>query len=250
MFQLQNVSKHFNGIDALKSISFLIPKNSTTVLIGPSGCGKSTVLRLMIGLVVQDTGKVIFNKEEISQSNILNFRRKIGYVIQDGGLFPHMSVKQNISLMAEYLKQSPDEIQARISFLCELTQFPLKRLDAYPVQLSGGQKQRVSLMRALMLDPAVLLLDEPLGALDPMVRSKMQRELKRIFQDLDKTVIMVTHDIGEAAFFGDSIILMNEGAVIQQGTMTELLETPNDQFVEDFINAQRNSLGSVGGNSP
>ena len=250
MFQLQNVSKHYNGVDALKSISFLIPNNSTTVLIGPSGCGKSTVLRLMVGLVVQDAGKVMFNKEEISQSNILNFRRKIGYVIQDGGLFPHMSVKQNILLMAEYLKQSPDEIQSRISFLCELTQFPSKRLDAYPVQLSGGQKQRVSLMRALMLDPDVLLLDEPLGALDPMVRSKMQRELKRIFQDLDKTVIMVTHDIGEAAFFGDSIILMNEGAVIQHGTMTELLEAPNDQFVEDFINAQRNSLGSMGGNSP
>ena len=250
MFQLQNVSKHFNGIDALKSVSFLIPKNSTTVLIGPSGCGKSTVLRLMVGLVVQDAGKVMFNKEEISQSNILNFRRKIGYVIQDGGLFPHMSVKQNISLMAEYLKQSPDEIQSRISFLCELTQFPSERLDAYPVQLSGGQKQRVSLMRALMLDPDVLLLDEPLGALDPMVRSKMQRELKRIFQDLDKTVIMVTHDIGEAAFFGDSILLMNEGAVIQHGTMTELLEAPNDQFVEDFINAQRNSLNSMGGKSP
>ncbi len=231
----------------MKLISFLIPKNSTTVLIGPSGCGKSTVLRLMIGLIVQDTGKVIFNKEEIPKLKVLNFRRKIGYVIQEGGLFPHLTIRKNITLMADYLKWDSEKIKSRLLELLDLAQLSASRLDDFPLQISGGQRQRVSLMRALMLDPDVLLLDEPLGALDPMVRSKLQSDLKQIFQSLGKTVVMVTHDMGEAAFFGDTIILMREGRVIQKGTMMDFIESPDESFVTDFINAQRSPLDTIGG---
>jgi osmoprotectant transport system ATP-binding protein len=151
--------------------------------------------------------------------------------------------------MADYLKWDSGKIKSRLLELLDLAQFSDRRLDDFPLQISGGQRQRVSLMRALMLDPDVLLLDEPLGALDPMVRSKLQSDLKQIFQSLGKTVIMVTHDMGEAAFFGDIIILMREGRVIQQGTMLDFIESPGEPFVTDFINAQRSPLDTIGGGS-
>ena len=141
--------------------------------------------------------------------------------------------------MARHLGWPPDRLQDRLQVLTTLTQFPPAALDRYPVQLSGGQRQRVSLMRALMLDPDVLLLDEPLGALDPMIRAQLQTDLKRIFQQLQKTVILVTHDLGEAAYLGDHIVLMRAGEIVQQGSLTELLQTPAEPFVIDFINAQR-----------
>jgi len=215
VFQLQNISKQFNGTPAIDSIDLSITPGQTSVLIGPSGCGKSTLLRLMIGLIWQDAGQVLFDGEEVKQSKLLNLRKQIGYVIQEGGLFPHVTIRKNITLMADYLKWDSGKIKSRLLELLDLAQFSDRRLDDFPLQISGGQRQRVSLMRALMLDPDVLLLDEPLGALDPMVRSKLQSDLKQIFQSLGKTVIMVTHDMGEAAFFGDIIILMREGRVIQ-----------------------------------
>ena len=239
MIRLECVSKTFGDLVALQSTTLLIESGKTTVLIGPSGCGKSTVLRLIAGLIEPATGHVEVASQLVSSSTILSLRRRMGYVIQDGGLFPHMTADQNITLMARHLKSPVREIEERLKMLCELTHFPKDGLDRFPVELSGGQRQRVSLMRALMLDPDVLLLDEPLAALDPMVRSTLQHDLKYIFQRLGKTVILVTHDMAEAGYLGDAIILMQEGRVVQSGTLDDMRERPADLFVTRFINAQR-----------
>ena len=237
---LKDVEMHFGDLVALHSTNLQIATGQTTVLIGPSGCGKSTILRLIIGLLTPTAGSVEFEGEPVSQSNILALRRRMGYVIQEGGLFPHLTAAQNVTLMARHLQTfQEDEIQAKLDELCELTRFPKEGLARYAVELSGGQRQRVSLMRALALDPDVLLLDEPLGALDPMVRASLQTELKEIFSRLGKTVILVTHDMAEAGYIGDNIVLMREGRIAQQGTLDDLRERPADEFVSEFITAQR-----------
>ena len=237
---LKDVEMHFGDLVALHSTNLQIATGQTTVLIGPSGCGKSTILRLIIGLLTPTSGSVEFEGEPVSQSNILALRRRMGYVIQEGGLFPHLTAAQNVTLMARHLQTfQENEMQAKLDELCELTRFPKEGLARYAVELSGGQRQRVSLMRALALDPDVLLLDEPLGALDPMVRASLQTELKEIFSRLGKTVILVTHDMAEAGYIGDSIVLMREGRIVQQGTLDDLRERPADEFVSEFITAQR-----------
>lgn len=170
----------------------------------------------------------------------------MGFVIQEGGLFPHLTAQRNVTLMARYLGWAEGRVAGRIRSLSELTHFPSDALSRYPAQLSGGQRQRVSLMRALMLDPDVLLLDEPLGSLDPMIRADLQADLREIFQRLRKTVVMVTHDIGEAGFFSDAIVLMRDGHIVQRGTLEDLVESPVDPFVTQFINAQRSPLDSLG----
>jgi len=242
LLELRNVSKTYGGLRALQPSTLAIPAGRTAVLIGPSGCGKSTLLRIVIGLISPDSGEVRFNGEAIRPANLLGLRRKMGYVIQDGGLFPHLTARGNVTLMAKYLGWPQARTEERLAELAELTKFPPDGLDRYPAQISGGQRQRVSLMRALMLDPDVLLLDEPLGALDPMIRSELQEDLRRIFQRLGKTVVMVTHDIGEAGFFGDLILLMREGAIVQQGSLEDLVRRPSEPFVTRFINAQRSPL--------
>ena len=242
MIQLKNISKHFGAVAALHPTDLNIKEGQTTVLIGLSGCGKSTILRLIVGLLEPTSGYVQLNGERVSPANILEMRRRMGYVIQDGGLFPHLTAAQNVVLMAKYLKLSAEKIHTRLEKLCTLTHFPEDGLSRYPVELSGGQQQRVSLMRALMLNPDVLLLDEPLGALDPMVRASLQADLSEIFQTLGKTVLMVTHDIGEAGFFSRDIILMREGRIVQQGTLEQLYSSPENEFVSRFINAQRHPL--------
>ena len=240
---LRNVEMRFGDIVALDSTNLQITAGQTTVLIGPSGCGKSTILRLIIGLLMPTSGTVEFEGAPVSQNNILTLRRRMGYVIQDGGLFPHLTAAQNVTLMAKHLQTfQEDEIQAKLNELCELTRFPQEGLARYAVELSGGQRQRVSLMRALALDPDVLLLDEPLGALDPMVRASLQTELKEIFSRLGKTVILVTHDMAEAGYIADSIVLMREGQIIQQGTLDDLRERPANDFVSEFITAQRSLI--------
>ena len=239
MIELQNVSKSFSNTSVLQSFDLTIPAGITTVLIGPSGCGKSTLLRLIIGLLWPDRGHVYFQGREIVPESVLVLRQKMGYVIQEGGLFPHLTAGNNVTLMARHLKWSHSRIQQRLQELIAITRFPREGLDRFPGQLSGGQRQRVSLMRALMLDPDVLLLDEPLGALDPMIRTELQVDLKGIFKELKKTVVLVTHDLGEAAYFGDVIVLVREGQIVQTGTLPELLQTPAEPFVTDFINAQR-----------
>src|SRR5262249_50180336 len=216
----------------------------TTVLLGQSGSGKSTLLRLMLGLLRPDAGTVSFDGEPVRPE----LRLRMGYVVQDGGLFPHLTARGNVALVARYLGWDAARIAKRRRELSELTQFPAGGLDRYPVQLSGGQRQRVGLMRALMLDPDVLLLDEPLGALDPIIRSDLQTDLRRIFQALGKTVLFVTHDLGEAGFLGDHLVLLRDGRIVQEGTLAEFADRPADPFVTRFINAQRSPLDQS--NSP
>jgi osmoprotectant transport system ATP-binding protein len=250
MLELQNVSKAFDGRLALRSTNLAIPAGQTTVLIGPSGCGKSTALRLLLGLLRPDTGNVRFAGTQVRPDNALALRRRMGYVVQDGGLFPHLTARDNIALLPRYLGWGQPRVDARLTQLVDLTRFPLDGLDRYPIQLSGGQRQRVGLMRALMLDPDVLLLDEPLAALDPIVRSDLQADLRRIFRALGKTVVLVTHDLGEAGFFGDLLVLLREGEIVQQGALEDLIHTPADPFVTQFVSAQRNPLAQQGNGEP
>jgi osmoprotectant transport system ATP-binding protein len=239
MLQLQGVSKSYGGAPALRDVDLDIPAERTTVLIGPSGCGKSTLLRLLVGLLWPDKGVVTFDGEPVTPANALGIRRRIGFVVQDGGLFPHLTARGNATLMARHLGWNKQRIEQRLAELTELTRFPPDRLGHYPAQLSGGQRQRVSLMRGLMLDPAVLLLDEPLGALDPLIRSDLQADLRRAFQALGKTVVLVTHDLGEAGFLGDNLVLMRDGRVVQRDSFDNLVRKPADDFVAHFVSAQR-----------
>ncbi len=219
MIELRGVSKVYGGQEVLPTLDLSIARGRTTALIGPSGCGKSTLLRLMIGLVTCDTGTITIDGAELTPATALEVRRGLGYVTQDGGLFPHLSARENVVLMARYLGWDRRRIDDRLIELAELTRFPADGLDRFPAQLSGGQRQRASLMRALMLDPRVILLDEPMGALDPMVRAELQSDLRAIFRSLEKTVIMVTHDLAEAGWFGDEILLMRSGRIVQRGTI-------------------------------
>jgi osmoprotectant transport system ATP-binding protein len=250
MIELTGVSKSYGHQQALQNIDLTIPVGRTTVLIGPSGCGKSTLIRLMIGLLRPDTGSVLFEGTELTSANVQLLRRRMGYVVQDGGLFPHLTAEGNVTLMARHLGWDAGSIGGRVAELTKLTQFPANGLDRYPTQISGGQRQRVSLMRALMLDPAVLLLDEPLGALDPIIRSELQADLRGIFQRLEKTVVMVTHDLSEAGFFGDLIVLLRDGQIVQQGKLADLVHRPADPFVTRFVNAQRSPLESLRDGAP
>ncbi len=247
MFELSSISKRYGTTEVVRAIDLAVEPGKTTVLIGPSGCGKSTLLRLMIGLIRPDAGQVRFESETLTPGNAMLLRRKMGYVIQDGGLFPHLTARGNAALVARYLGWDVGRIGARLHELVQLTRFPADGLDRYPAQLSGGQRQRISLMRALMLDPDVLLMDEPLGALDPMIRSNLQVELRTIYRTLAKTVVMVTHDLGEAGYFADTIVLMREGRIVQVGSFRDLLDSPADAFVTEFVNAQRSPLGTSQG---
>lgn len=239
MLQLKNISKTYGNLQALFPVDLTISTGETKVLVGPSGCGKSTLIRLIIGVVKNDTGEVYFDGELVTEENLMQIRRKIGYVIQEGGLFPHLTARQNVTLLSEYIGWEENRIDERLHQLAELTHFPVEALQRFPLQLSGGQKQRVSLMRALMLDPKVLLLDEPLGALDPMIRADLQIELKEIFLSLGKAVVLVTHDINEAGFFADEVVLMRDGKIVQQATIEEMISNPSEKFVTRFITAQR-----------
>ncbi len=245
MLQLLGVTKSFGAIHAVGPVDFSIERARTTVLIGPSGCGKSTLLRMMIGLAWPDSGTVIINGTPVTKENALDLRRRIGYVIQDGGLFPHLTSSQNAAIMGRHLKWSRQAIDDRITQLAELTHFPADGLRRFPAELSGGQRQRVALMRALFLDPDIILLDEPLAALDPMIRSGLQADLREIFQRLRKTVVLVTHDLGEAGFFADHVVLLRGGKIVQQGTLEDLVFDPADPFVTAFIKAQRGPLDSL-----
>lgn len=239
LVELHGVSKKYGGATALDRTDLAFERGKTTVLIGPSGCGKSTLLRLIIRLLDPDAGTISFDGTPITPANIAELRRRIGYVIQDGGLFPHLTARKNILLMASHLKWDAPKMNARLAELCALTRFPEQALERFPIELSGGQRQRISLMRALALSPELLLLDEPLGALDPLVRAALQKDLKEIFSRLKQTAILVTHDLAEAAYLGDEIVLMNEGSVVQRGTLDDLRTKPASAFVTEFINAQR-----------
>ena len=239
MISVDNLSQSYAGVPALTPTTLAFAPGRTTVIIGPSGCGKTTLLRLILGLIPAATGRVTVNDVTLGPDNADELRHAVGYVVQEGGLFPHLTAGQNVTLMARFLGWRADRVESRCRELGDLARIPLETLVRYPKDLSGGQRQRVAVMRALMLDPPVLLMDEPLGALDPMTRHALQTDLKEIFARLGKTVVLVTHDMHEAAHFAHEIVLMREGRIVQRGTLEDLLARPAEPFVTEFIRAQR-----------
>jgi len=224
---------------AIEELTLRLESGRTTALVGPSGCGKSTVLKLAAGLLTPEAGQIRIGAQTLTAANANRLRHRLGYVLQEGGLFPHLSARDNVSLMARYLGWQPRRVAERIQELIDLMQLSAAHLDRHPAQLSGGERQRISLARALMLDPDLLLLDEPLGALDPIVRHDLQRELRGLFRRLGKTVLFVTHDVAEAGYLADELVLMRAGRVVQRGTLRQLIATPAEAFVEQFVGAQR-----------
>ncbi|MEO7050732.1 MAG: ATP-binding cassette domain-containing protein [Rhodanobacter sp.] len=238
-FTIQQASRRYGQIVALDRLDLAFATGHTTALIGSSGSGKSTVLRLLLGLEWPDIGCVRIDGRVLERTDVLALRRRVGYVIQEGGLFPHLTTLGNLALLPRYLGWGVARIRERAEALATLTHLPMDVLERYPAELSGGQRQRVALMRGLMVDPDALLLDEPLGALDPIVRHELQDELKQIFARLGKTVIVVTHDLAEAAWFADRLVLLRQGAVVQDGSYADLRDHPATEFVRQFVQARR-----------
>lgn len=239
MFELCEVVKRHGAVVALDGVDLHIAADRTTALIGPSGAGKSSVLRMLVGLEWPDRGQVRFDGRPLQAEGLLEQRRRIGYVIQEGGLFPHLTASDNATLLARTLGWPRARIAARVHELAELCQLPAGALRRYPAELSGGQRQRVGLIRALMLDPEVLLLDEPLAALDPIIRHELQAQMRELFADLRKTVVLVTHDVAEAAYLADTLVLLRSGRIVQQGDARSLRDAPAQPFVAEFMTAQR-----------
>jgi osmoprotectant transport system ATP-binding protein len=236
---LQNITKVFDGKTVLSDVDLVVPKGATHALIGSSGSGKTTLLRITLGLIAFDKGYVKINDQALSTFSPIQWADRIGYVPQEGGLFPHINGFDNVSLIARLRGWPKPKIQARVEELRKLVGLEALMLKRFPFELSGGQQQRVAIMRAAMMDPAVMLLDEPMAALDPLIRRSLQQELKDIFHRLDKTVLLVTHDLGEAVYLAEKITLLHEGRIVQTGTYGDLLLRPAEPFVTAFINAQR-----------
>lgn len=236
-FQLSGATRRYPGGEGLGPIDLAVPAGRTLCVIGPSGSGKSTLLRLLLGLLRADRGSVRFEGREVSGGDLPALRRRMGYVVQGGGLFPHLTAAGNAALLARHLGWDEARIGARLAELASLVRLPPEALSRYPRQLSGGQAQRVSLMRALVLDPSVLLLDEPLGALDPVTRHELRADLREAFRRLGKTAVVVTHDLAEAVALGDRLLLLRDGRVAQEGPPAEVLAAPADDFVARFVGA-------------
>jgi len=239
---LEHVTKQYLGSEAVAvdDLSLQIPEGVTVALIGPSGCGKTTTMRMINRLVEPTTGKILVNGENVTKVDPVLLRRHIGYVIQQVGLFPHMTIAQNIAAVPKLLKWDPAKITRRTEELLHLLGLdPGQMLDRYPAQLSGGQRQRVGVARALAADPPVLLMDEPFGALDPVARGLLQTEFRQILKRVRKTVVLVTHDLDEAARLSDRIAIMNAGRIVQYDTPNAVLSRPADAFVENFVGVDR-----------
>lgn len=235
MFRLVQVAVQYGAVGALAPTDLTIAEGETLLLLGPSGSGKTTLLRTLAGLTPV-TGRVTFAGEPVRDWRAL--REKLGYVIQDGGLFPHLTARGNIALAGEAFGWEAVRIVARIEELAGLVGLDAAQLDRFPAELSGGQRQRVGLMRALLRDPAVLLFDEALSALDPVTRLRLAGELRVLIARLGKTVVMVTHSLREAKFFGGRVALMDQGRIVQTGSLADLEAHPVDAFVADFIAAE------------
>ncbi|RLA15208.1 MAG: ABC transporter ATP-binding protein [Gammaproteobacteria bacterium] len=207
--------------------------------MGSSGSGKSTLLRLILGLLTPDAGEIVVGGEPLTADRLIDIRRRTGYLIQSGGLFPHLTARDNVTLMARRSGWNPRQIDQRLAELAELTRLKMDLLKRMPSALSGGQRQRVALMRALMLDPDLLLLDEPFSALDPLIRHELQDELKALIGELNKTVVLVSHDVAEAAWLADHLVLLSEGEIIQQGAFSVFRDQPATPVVEQFLAASR-----------
>jgi len=239
MLSVVGAHKRFGPHLALDGVSIDIQRAATCALIGPSGCGKSTLLRLLIGLIKPTAGRVLVDGQDLATADLRALRQRFGYAIQSGGLFPHLTAFDNVALPAKRAGRPRTDIQNRIDELADMVHLPADMLGKFPRQLSGGQRQRVALMRALVLDPEVLLLDEPLGALDPLIRAELQHELRDLFQRLHKTVVLVTHDLAEAAYLApDDIVLLRQGRVETRGSFQQLRSAPPDSFTARFVQAQ------------
>ena len=231
MIQIRDLSIQFGDTQVLQSINLDIEKGKTQVLLGSSGSGKSTLIRALMGLVEFQKGDISLWGNEVIE--------KSGYVIQEGGLFPHMNIRQNLIIRAQHRGWSEDRINKKLKELLALVNLDDNVLDRFPSEVSGGQRQRLSLVRALFCEPEILLMDEPLGALDPITRYDLQFDLKRLFKELRKTVLLVTHDLSEAFYLGDSIALLNQGRIEQVGGPKEFLDSPATEYVKKFVGSQR-----------
>jgi osmoprotectant transport system ATP-binding protein len=242
MIRLDHVSKVFPGSDkaAVGDLSFEVPAGEIVVLVGPSGCGKTTTLKMINRLIEPTSGEIWIDGARSTQQEPHVLRRKIGYVIQQIGLFPHRTIAQNIATVPQLLGWERGRIEARVVELIELVGLDREVVDRYPAELSGGQQQRVGVARALAADPPVLLMDEPFGAVDPIVRAHLQEELKVLQARLQKTIVFVTHDIDEAISLGDRVALLNVGGVLEQyAPPEELLRAPANDFVVEFLGSER-----------
>lgn len=238
MIRIENFSKSYGTQRVLDGISAEFEAGRTHVLLGSSGCGKSTLLRAILGLIPADGGGITVEGRPVQSITHVERSRMFGYVVQNAGLFPHLTGRQNVEFPLKVHGRLNGGSAAKIEELSALVQLRPGVLDSYPSQLSGGQQQRVGLMRALVLDPAFLLMDEPLSALDPLIRADLQAELRKIFRMLKKTVLLVTHDIREAYYLGDRVILMNGGTIEQDGTVADFRRSPKTAFVKKFLNSQ------------
>ncbi len=241
MIEFQQVSKRYpDGTTAVAGFSAEVPPRTTTVLVGSSGCGKTTILRMVNRMVEPTSGRVLIDGADVADGDPVPLRRRIGYVMQNAGLFPHRRVVDNIATVPLLTGSTPAAARARALELMELVGLDAALARRYPAQLSGGQQQRVGVARALAADPAILLMDEPFGAVDPLVRADLQQELLRLQSELGKTIIFVTHDMDEALLLGDQIIILTDGGhVAQRGTGAELLADPADAFVARFLGVDR-----------
>lgn len=234
--ELKNVSKKYDDEKyVLKNLNLAIGEGEFITILGPSGCGKTTLLKLINKLIPFNEGEILVKDKDISNWDTINLRRSIGYVIQQIGLFPHMTIEDNIGYVLSLKKENKDIIKDRVVELMEIIGLDLNLLQKHPYELSGGQKQRVGVARALAADPEIILMDEPFGAVDEIARTSLQDELLKLQKKLEKTILFVTHDIGEAIKLGDRIVLMNNGNIEQIGSKEELIFKPKSKFVKDFI---------------
>jgi len=239
MLELKNLTKTFGDQTVLSDVNLIVPTGKTHALIGSSGSGKTTLLRITLGLIDFDRGWIKINDQALLSFAPSDWADQIGYVPQEGGLFPHLTAERNVTLVARLRGWSKAKLDARLAELGQLVEIEPTLLNRFPSELSGGQRQRIAIMRAAFLNPQVMLLDEPMGALDPLVRRSLQEELRKIFKALNKTVIIVTHDLSEAAYLAETLTLLHEGKVIQTGTYEDLYLRPAHEFVTYFIQAQR-----------
>ncbi|MBE7184081.1 MAG: ABC transporter ATP-binding protein [Methylobacterium mesophilicum] len=241
MITMEHVSKRFDesAMPAVDDLSMVVPDGETVALVGPSGCGKTTTMRMINRLIEPTEGRITVGGQDVRSVDPVQFRRHIGYVIQQVGLFSHMTVAQNIGAVPKLLGWDAAKIKRRNEELIELVGLDTSMLSRYPRQLSGGQRQRVGVARALAADPPVLLMDEPFGAIDPIARARLQNEFRAILRRVKKTVVMVTHDIDEAVRLGDRIAIMRAGRIVQYDTPDAILSRPVDGFVENFVGADR-----------
>ncbi|SHJ11841.1 osmoprotectant transport system ATP-binding protein [Clostridium amylolyticum] len=240
MLELKNVSKKFKNKIILNNINLKINQGELVVLIGPSGCGKTTTLKMINKLVVPTSGELLINGKNISQEDTIQLRRNMGYVIQQTGLFPHMTVGENIGLIPFIQKSHSEEIRKNTVELLKMVDMdPEEYMDRYPAELSGGQQQRIGVARAFATDPDIILMDEPFSALDPITRSQLQDELYNLHHELKKTIVFVTHDMDEALKLGDRICIMKDGDIIQYDTPENILKKPCNEFVEEFVGKNR-----------